>query len=122
MAFIVRALDSNGDWTFGQGLNDYKSNINAVAQDIQTNLKMFLGDCFFATTTGIDWWNLLGGKNLPAIVLSINNTLLGVTGVTGILQTSINLDPTNRVLTVTYQVQTIYSVLQGTYVFDTGTL
>lgn len=116
---IVRALDSNGDWTFGAGLNNYRSNINAVAQNIQTNLSMFLGDCFYATNVGIDWFNLLGQKNLRAINLAINTAILNTSSVTGLLQSSISLD-TNRKLTVTYQVQTVYSILQGTYVYDTG--
>lgn len=118
---IIRAVDVNNDWTFGQGLNNYRSGLDAVAQDISNSLKMFLGDCFFATPVGIDWFNLLGGKNLLALNLSINATILNVPGVTGILQSSSSLS-NNRVLTVQYSVQTIYSVLQGTYVYNVGTV
>jgi hypothetical protein len=120
MAEIVRALDANHDWLFGQGLLDYKSNINAVSQDIDCNLQMFLGDCFFAVNNGIDWFNLLGGKNQLAISLAINAALLNTVGVTGILQTSFSISE-NRVLTVVYNVQTTYSTLQNTFAYDFGT-
>jgi hypothetical protein len=120
MAEIVRALDANHDWLFGQGLLDYKSNLAAVAQDIDCNLQMFLGDCFFAINNGIDWFNLLGGKNQLAINLAINAAILNTIGVTGILQTSFSISE-NRALTVVYNVQTVYSTLQSTFTYDFGT-
>lgn len=116
----IRAIDGVGDWEFGQGLNNYKTGNAAVAQDIQNNLSMFLGDCFFATNSGIDWFNLLGNKNQLAINLAVNAAILNTAGVTGILQTNIVLSE-NRVLTITYQVQTVYSVLQNTFVYNVGT-
>lgn len=120
MSEIVRALDENGEWTFGRGLNNYLSGNAAVAQDIACNLSMFLGDCFFQTNAGIDWFNLLGSKNQPAILLAINAAILNTLGVTGLLQTSVNLSE-NRVLSVTYKVQTVYSVFQSTFVYDFST-
>lgn len=116
----VRGLNVTGDWLFGKGLNDYKSNQAAIAQNIQTNLLMFLNDCFFAKNEGIDWFNLLGQKNLTAITLAVNAAILKVEGVTGILQTSINLSEA-RVLTITYNVQTVYSTLQASTVYSLGT-
>lgn len=116
---IVRALSQSGDWLFGKGLNDYKANQLALQQLIQTNLSMFLGDCFFATNVGIDWFNLLGGKNQLAVNLAVNAAILNTTGVTGILQTSINLTDSRR-LTIMYNVQTVYSTLQSTYVYNLG--
>lgn len=120
MAEIVRALDDNHDWTFGQGLNDYRANLLAVAQNIECNLLMFLGDCFFATQAGIDWWNLLGqpGTQL-AVNLSVNTAILNTAGVTGILQTSVNLTD-NRELRLSYEVQTVYGVLRDQLVYSFG--
>jgi hypothetical protein len=118
MGIICRALDVNHDWEFGAGLNNYVSNNAEVAQDINMNLNMFLGDCFFATNVGIDWFNLLGGKNELAVNLSINATILNTLGVTGLLQTSTSL--VNRKLNVQYQVQTVYGTFQNTYVYDIG--
>jgi hypothetical protein len=118
---IVRALDSNGDWLFGKGRNDYRSGILAIGQNVQTRLASFLGDCFFATQSGIDWWNLLGGKNSLALQLSIQTTILNTNNVTGLKQLSYSLDD-NRVFTAQFQIQTSLSTsLASTFTYDFGT-
>lgn len=119
----VRALDLNGDWTFGKGANDYKVDQNgkpdALAQNISTRLKSFLGDCFFNTGAGIDWFNLLGSKNEVALNLAISSVILNTQNVTGIDQLSATVDD-NRRLTIQYKVQTVYSVLSNSFQFDIG--
>lgn len=114
---IVRALSPTGDWTFGQGTSNYLSGNQAIEQEIQTTLNSFLGNCFFAATSGIDWYNLLGNKNQLAIVLAINAALLKVPGVTGILQTNVTIN-SNRNFSLSYSVTTIYSTLTSTYEFN----
>lgn len=114
---IVRAIDVNGDWLFGRGRNDYRTNQQAIAQNIKTRLISFLGDCFFDTTAGIDWFNLLGGKDQTALNLAINAVILNTEGVTGGLQTFTGLNDA-RVFTVQYKVQTVYSILSGTFEYD----
>lgn len=114
---LVRALDSNGDWIFGIGKSAYKSGNAAVAQNIQTRLSSFLGDCFFDATAGIDWFNLLGGKDQVSLNLAINAVILNTENVTGILQTSISLNA-NRFLSISYSVQTTYSTLSNTFQYD----
>lgn len=113
---IVRALDSNGDWTFGKSLNDYLSGNKAIKQNIKTRILSFLGDCFFEMTAGIDWFNLLGSKNVLGLNLSINSVILNTQGVTGILQ--LNTTLINRVFNVSYKVQTIYSLTGDTFQYD----
>jgi hypothetical protein len=105
---IVRSLDGGGDWTFGQGLNNYVSENDAIAQSISTRLKSFIGDCFWATDAGIDWWNLLGSRNQIPLNLAINSILLNTFGVTGIVEISVDLDET-RNLSIRYTVSTIYT-------------
>jgi len=117
--YIVRALNGDGDWTFGAGLNNYAANNAAVAQDIEMSLNMLLGNCFFATNVGLPWWTLLGGKSLLAISLAVNAALLSVTGVTGIISSTPILT-SDRNLTLTYNVQTQYGTLQSTFVYDQG--
>lgn len=106
---IVRALTPLGDWTFGKGIQDYKSGNDAVAQSIQTKLLFFLNDCFFATNRGIDWFNLLGGKNQALLNLQVSATILNAPGVLNMLQLSINLINLTRALTIVYSVNTIYT-------------
>lgn len=114
---IVRALDSNNDWTFGKGLNDYKSQNAAIAQSIQTRLSCFLGDCFFDMGAGINWFSLLGSKSQTALNLAINAVILNTEGVTSILQTTLSLNP-QRTFSVIFQVQTIYSQTGGSFQYD----
>lgn len=117
---IVRALDSDSDWTFGKSRNDYLSNNNAVKQNIKTRLLCFLGNCFFDITAGIDWFTFLGGsKNPTALSLNISSVILNTQNVTGIRQLSINLT-SNRSFSISYQVQTSYSVTGDTFQYTLG--
>lgn len=77
-------------------------------QNIETRLQSFLGDCFFATNQGIDWFHLLGGKNRVAITNAISTTIVNTEGVSGLIELSVELD-NNRNLTVQYQATTVYS-------------
>lgn len=117
---IVRAIDSNGDWLFGKSLNDYKSKNEAVKQNIKTRLLSFLGDCFFDITAGIDWFTFLGGsKNELALSLSVSSVILNTQFVTGIKQLTIGLT-SNREFSVSYQVQTAYSLTTDTFQYSLG--
>lgn len=117
----VRAVDSDNDWLFGKGQNDYVRNIMAITQNIKTRLQEFLGDCFFNTGAGIDWFNRLGGKDLTALKLDISSVILNTMDVTGIEQLSLNVD-TNRQLNVQYRVQTSFGTSAQVFQFDPLTL
>lgn len=105
----IRALNAQGDWLFGQSLNNYLSANAAVQEDIRTRLLCFIGDCFFDTIAGINWFGLIGGKDTLAIQLAVSSVLLNTQNVTGILQLSIDLSE-DRIFSISYQVQTTYSV------------
>lgn len=118
---IVRSLDSSGDWNFGKGRQDYLTLNAAIGQSIRTRFLSFLGDCFFATTEGIDWFNLLGKNNQLAINLAVNASILNLQGnvngiptnlVTGMIQLSFTVDPQTRAFNVSWKVSTIYSIQQ----------
>lgn len=115
----VRAIDSDGDWQFGKGRNDYKQNTKALVQIIGTRLNSYLGDCFFATGDGIDWFNLLGGKETLGLELALAATILNTEGVTGLLQLSVTLDSARRVF-ISYEVDTIYGRAANIFNFDSG--
>lgn len=118
---IVRALDNLGDWTLGGSLNNYLSANNAIAQNIKTRLSSFLGNCFFDANAGIDWFTFLGGsKNSPAFQLAIKTVIINTVNVTGILQLAINVNHTTREFSISFKVQTTYSVTQGTFVYSLG--
>ena len=66
----VRKIDKNGDWTFGQGLGNYITRDNEIAQNVATRLKAFKNDYFFDNSQNIDWWNILGVKNNESLVIN----------------------------------------------------
>jgi len=109
----VRAIDINGDWMYGKSINDYKQNNNAIAQLINTRLKSFIGDCFFAIDEGLDWWNLLGSKNQVALNLAVSATIIKTEGVSSLKQLSIVLNSL-RNITISYEVDTIYTGVNNT--------
>lgn len=110
----VRAIDKiNGDWTFGQGRQNYLTGAAEIAQDIGTALKVFLGECFFATDFGVDWWNLIGSKDRQGIILQCREVIAARPGVTKINRVDAALDSRTRRLVVTYNVSTVYSLQAG---------
>lgn len=121
---IVRALDSNGDWTFGKGKNDYLSGNAAVAQLIKTRLLSFLGDCFFDTGAGLDWFTYLGSKDQTAVNLAVAAVILNTPDqngnqlVTGLQQLSIVLNPGTRNITIQYQAVTTFSTVTSLFTYD----
>jgi len=119
-AQIIRQIDAvNQDWTFGSGLNNYLSGINAIVQDVNTRLKSFLGNCFFDLGAGVDWLHLMGAKDQTALNLSISAVILNSTNVTGILQLSVKLDHPSRLFTVSYKAQTTLSTtISSTFQYD----
>lgn len=110
---IVRSLDINGDWNFGKGKNDYLKNNKAIVQNISTRLSSFLGDCFFATDAGIDWFNLLGSKNQLALELAVRAVILNTLEVTRLVDVSIQVEENTRRINMRYVVDTIYTVTNG---------
>lgn len=113
----VRALDVNHDWEYGKGQNDYKTGLDAVTQNIDTRLLSFLGDCFFDLNAGIDWFTFLGGKDEVKLNLAVSAVILNTENVTGLLQLSISLNSV-RNLTISYVVQTTYSVASSQFQYD----
>lgn len=109
---IFRALDSDGDWTFGNGRSDYLTDEDAIEVNIRTALYVFLNECFWATSFGIDWWNLLGAVNPQAqagIILQCRQMIITREGVSKIDNVSVSIDRYTRRLTVTYAIRTIFS-------------
>lgn len=118
----VRALDSNGDFTFGAGTSNYLVGNAAIGQNINTRLAAVLGNCFFDLASGINWFNLLGtvGPNaVTALNIAISTTILNTSQVTGLLQLSSNLTSGNREFSCSYKVQTVYSALSNSFSFQT---
>ena len=116
---IVRQISGINDWQFGNSLGNYLQANPAVAQNINTRLGSFLGNCFFDLTAGVNWYGLLGFKDQLALNIAVSTCILNTPEVTGILQISSGLNA-NRDFTVQYQVQTIYSSASSSFTFNSS--
>ena len=115
---IVRALDTSHDWTFGKGRNNYLKDNAAVTQNLDTRLNCYLGNCFFDQAAGIDWFNILGSKDLQTAKLSIVTVILNTAFVKAVNTLSLNLDHHTREFSAAYQVQTSFSTVSGAFEFN----
>lgn len=103
-----RNLNGDHDWTFGIGRNNYVYQNQEIALNIKTRVLSFLGDCFFATNEGIDYWNLLDYNKQDQLETSIMSTIAQTDGVQKVNTIDI-LVGANRRLTLEYSVYTVYS-------------
>lgn len=107
---IIRALTSEHDWTFGKGKENYRSAELAIAENIQTRILSFLGNCFFDIGAGIDWFTYFGLPNKDQeIVLRTRAIILQSYGVVSVNKITLNKDRENRSAVLTYDINTIYS-------------
>lgn len=106
---IFRQLTSAGDWTFGAGLANYASTQQAIALNIQTSILMWQGDCFFSLSGWVNWKGLMNvgqSKNLnSALQLQLSRCY----GVMNVLSASVTVNPSTRMASATYLVNTVYS-------------
>ncbi len=106
---IIRALDTDHDWTFGRGKSDYNRDQKAIAENVQTRLFSFLNDCFFDITAGIDWFRLLGKKDMQnEIVLNCRAIVLQSEGVVRINSLSVSVTETRRIF-IQMSIDTIFT-------------
>ncbi len=112
----IRALSDTHDWEFGSGLGSFCTGQAAIAENVETRLLFFQGDCFFAMLLGVDWWNLLGTFNPAAeqgILLQVRNVIAQSFGVTSINSVDVEMDNATRRLTVAYHANSIYTTFSG---------
>lgn len=105
---LFRNLDASGDWSFGNGKQDYVDKNRAIGLNIKTRLLSWVGDCFFDQKAGIDWVNRLGSKNQRTLLeLDLRRMILQTDGVTGLV--SFDTVLVRRAFTANYTVITKYS-------------
>lgn len=105
---IIRNLDVNSDWQFGKGIQDYKRDLAAIELNIQTRVKSWKSDCFFALAEGIDYNNFLdvGTKNF--LDSDVKRVILQSEGVIKITEYESSLDRDSRDFTATATIITIF--------------
>lgn len=108
-----RALDENGDYTFGRGAGNFLVNSpDAVRQSIQTRLGLLQGEWYLNQQDGTPWLQqiLVKGAVSKVYDLAIQTRILQTQGVKSLITYSSTVNPDLRSLDVSSLVQTIYSV------------
>lgn len=105
-----RTLDSNSDYTFGQNSANFLADSPAaVAQAIQTRLKLIQGEWFLDQTAGTPYnTQILGAGTESTRDLAVQTVILETQGVTEIVDYASYLDPSSRQFTVAATVNTQY--------------
>lgn len=105
-----RKQDENGDYCFGTGLNDFHiDKAEAVAQAIDTRLKLWIGEWFADTSDGTGWTQSILGKHSKNLYeLALRQRVLETIGVISIQEFESSLDTSTRILTVRMIINTVY--------------
>ena len=107
-----RSLTPSGDWTWGQGRQNYQTGEAAIETNIRTALYMFRGEAFWDITFGVDWLTLLSSagatQTMANIILQTRTIIVQAFGVTRINSVIPSFVSLTRGLTVTYNLDTIY--------------
>ena len=115
-----RKQDEQGDYSFGSGLNNFHiDSAEAVAQAIETRLKLWIGEWFADTSDGTGWSQAILGKHSKNLYeLTLRQRVLETYGVTSIESFQSSLDSDTRRLTVSMTVNTIYGQTTVTGAYD----
>lgn len=106
---IIRQLDATGDWQFGKGLANYAYNQQAVEENIQTRIKSWVGDCFFALDEGVDWKSRLDVGQKINLQNELKAIILQSYGVVSVDSVVVVFGGDTRLFTLTYVIDTIFS-------------
>lgn len=106
---IIRKVDGEHDWLFGHGLSDYAKDDAAIAENIQTRLMSWVGDCFFAIQEGVDWRQRLDIGQQQALKDELQSIILQSYGVIAVNSMELLFNGVTRLATITYNIQTIFS-------------
>ena len=111
---IIRALDANHDWTFGQGKQNYLSSQKAINLNIQTRLLEFLNNAFWNMNAGADWPRLLGTPGTKQeIILTCRAIILQSYGVNAVNSISVSYLGSTRNISMEFNISTIYTSSQS---------
>lgn len=109
----VRALTPTGDVAYGNGLVSFVSDVDAVAQIIQTRLKFLQGEWWEDRSQGTPLFqSMLGNSGSPksqqAILALLQQRITGTPYVTGIVSASVTWNAGTRSFGFTTTVSTSF--------------
>ena len=96
----VRLLDGDGDITTSG--RHFTTEVEEVAQTVQTRLRLYLGEYFRDVTDGTPWWESILGKQgtLSSKEAIIKNRIIRTEGVTKLIEFKTDFDINTRTYTV----------------------
>jgi hypothetical protein len=116
---IVRALDSNNDPLYGNGIACFLMDLEAVAQIIKTSLLLFQGEWWNDLTVGLPVFQSIIGNaennRQATISLLIQQVILGVNYVTGISNVQFLYTSSTRSFSYACYAQTQFGTVYVTY-------
>jgi hypothetical protein len=116
---IVRALDSNHDPLYGNGILCFLADLDAVAQIIETSLLLFQGEWWLNRIIGLPVFQSIVGQgenNRQAVIsLLIQQVILSVEYVTAIFNVQFLYTSATRSFSYACDVQTAFGTVTVTY-------
>jgi hypothetical protein len=111
--FAVRALDANGDYSFGQSAANFLvDSPAAVAQCVLTRLRLWQGEWFLDLTAGTPWMQQIMGKSRPAgRDAAIRQVILLTPFVKGISNYATTVDLRTRAWTMSCDLDTAFGTI-----------
>ena len=105
-----RKLDSNGDYSIGNGNANFHINTpDAVGQAVLTRLKLWQGEWFLDITQGTPYdAKILGMGRFSTYDFAIQDVILSTVGVTEITDYKSFVNPDTRSASFTATINTIY--------------
>jgi hypothetical protein len=116
----VRKLDANHDPIYGNGVADFLTDLDAVAQLIDTSLLLLQGEWWNNLSVGLPLFQqIIGtsgvGNNPQIAALLIQQTILGVPYVNSLSNVTLDYVPSTRSFTYSAIVYTAFGKVQTTF-------
>lgn len=107
---IIRNLTDLNDWTFGKGIQNYKTDKDAILLNVKTRLQSWVGDCFYATAGGVDYNNYMDIGTKDFLDSDIKRIILQSEGVLKINSYVSTLDRDTRGFEAQAEIVTIFGI------------
>jgi hypothetical protein len=114
MTIQCRALSPSGDVMRGSGLQNFVTDLDAVAVILLTTIRLLQGEVFYALNVGTPLFQQLLGHPVTtgAVALVLRQAILGVPYVTGISSFQCSYLAAGRALSFSATVTTAFGPLQ----------
>lgn len=107
-------MDANGDYVFGQGSTWLVNSPAAVAQAVQTRMRLLTEEWFLDLSEGLDKSLILGVRTQGTRDQQVQQRILGTPGVKSITAYASNVNTATRGFTAAVTLDTIYGAVSLT--------